>query len=239
MTRPGATLAAVNDKIYFVGSSLIEYSGIIDVLDTTSNTWSVMNLDPPRITIRTVGVEPKYLVLAGGFMADHNLYRHIVIVDVTTNEQYTIPYPTGWSLLPTLITMHIHMLKKVVAYVPNAWQYERDILIIDPATKSVDQISSDGIRQAVTNGTHLLALTAQGAKLLDVEAKTWHNLTDLPIPFQPTLTYMRAIDSIVFVRGTNPMTFHVYPFSGNASQPREYSFSGTFCFLSRSGRTNF
>jgi tRNA A-37 threonylcarbamoyl transferase component Bud32 len=223
--RPGATIAALNDKIYFVGSSLMVHSAIIDVLDTTSNTWSVMHLDPPRITVRALGVAPKYLVLVGGYAGIH-LYRFIVIMDVTTNEQYPIPYPDKWwSTDPTILTINIHVYNKVVAYVRSGRDMESDILIIDPATKSVDEIPSDGILLgAVTNGTHLFALTRQGPKVLDVEARTWSDLLGFPTQVRSAWIYMAGLDAVVVV-STDPLTFRVHPVS-NGSDSRAYSFSG-------------
>lgn len=171
-----------------------------------------MTMDPPRTFIVALGVGSKYLVFIGGEFTPVNYYQFIDIKDVTTNEQYSIPFPSSWFTYATGLGINIHKLQKLVVYSVD----QSAILIIDPATRSVNEIASAGMRQAVTNGTHLFAFTREGPKVLDVQRLTWSDLINFPTPTVGNWgwAYVHSINAISLTRIAIPLLMQFYSLNG-------------------------
>lgn len=177
-----------------------------------------MQLDPPRIGERPLGIGSKYLVIVGGIFPDHERYKFVDITDITTNEQTSIPFPSSWDPYANAVVLDIYMLQKVVVFIQAGALSDNVILVIDLSTKSTTEILSPGIRRATTNGTHLFASTRIGPQVLDVDQMTWSALPNFPLTLpsthQNSWIYLRAIDAIALIPSLGPLTFKFYALNG-------------------------
>jgi N-acetylneuraminic acid mutarotase len=121
--------AAVAGKAYFAGGgnfsggNFYSPSDVIDVYDADSNTWSVMNLQEPRVEHSVLGVGD-YMVVAGGKNEQENIVSTVEIfydpqTGITTQPEEDISitiYPNPCNNNLTINTPNIVFIDEVKIY---------------------------------------------------------------------------------------------------------------------------
>jgi|GEM_PF-370267 len=197
-TDNGATVAG---KAYFAGGGTFFGSGfnnpfgVIDIYDPETNTWTVMNLQEPRVDHSVLGVG-NYLVVAGG-KNDSGLLSSVEIYQAESS-----------SCLPEGITFTTQEeIDNFQMNYPGCTEIEGDVIISGYYISNLDGLSvltsiGGTLQIGINNGgNHLLTSLTGIENLIFIGGDLLIGGTGLAGPNNPNLTSLAGLINLSYIGG--------------------------------------